>query len=88
MNMCWIVFVIFFSNDLFEHLFSFFHSDDLKNQKLKFPFFDSDDPKIERLRERPAYYNAEGKLPDFDKPVYELHKAQWRKDFIISCSPV
>ena len=35
-----------------------------------------DDPKIERLRERPAYYNAEGKLPDFDKPVYELNKTQ------------
>ncbi len=36
-----------------------------------------DDPRIERLRERPAYYNAEGTLPQFNKPVYELTKPQW-----------
>jgi hypothetical protein len=35
-----------------------------------------DDPRIERLRERPAYYNAEGTLPPFNKPVYELTKPQ------------
>jgi hypothetical protein len=35
-----------------------------------------DDPRIERLRERPAYYNAEGTLPPFNKPVHELTKPQ------------
>ena len=35
-----------------------------------------DDPKIENLRQRPAYYNAEGTLPPYNKPVFELNKTQ------------
>ena len=39
--------------------------------KFYYTVYRADDPRIERLRERPAYYNKEGTLPFYSSPVFE-----------------